>query len=61
MKSHNQKELLKLDENNQYGFGMTKPLQTGCIKADSDISFKKLDDLIRTLDIDFAYWASICC
>ena len=61
MKSRNQKELLKLDENNQYGFGMTKPLQTGFIKADSDISFKKLDDLIRTLDTDFAYWASICC
>ena len=45
-------KILKLDENNQYGFGMTKPLPTGCIKADSDISFKKLNDLIRTLDID---------
>ena len=45
-------KILKLNENNQYGFGMTKPLPTGCIKADSDISFKKLNDLIRTLDID---------
>ena len=34
-------KILKLDENNQYGFGMTKPLPTGCIKVNSDISFKK--------------------
>ena len=26
-----QKKNLKLDENNQYGNGMTKPLPTGCI------------------------------
>ena len=39
-------KILKLDENNQYGFGITKPLPTGCIKANSDISFKKLNDLI---------------
>ena len=45
-------KILKLNENNQYGSGMTKPLPTGCIKADSDVSFKKLNDLIRTLDID---------
>ena len=43
---------LKLDENYQYGFGMTKPLPTGCIKVDPDISFKKLNHLIRTLDIN---------
>ena len=45
-------KILKLDENNQYGFEMTKPLPTGCIKIDSDISFQKLDDLIQKLDID---------
>ena len=28
-------KILKLDENNQYGHGMTKPLPTGCIKDDS--------------------------
>ena len=33
---------LKFDENNQYGFGMTKRLPTGCIKIDSDI-MQKLD------------------
>ena len=25
-------KILKLDENNHYGYGMTKPLPTGCIK-----------------------------
>ena len=45
-------KILKLDENNQYGFGMTKPLPTGCIKIDSDISFQKLNYLIRKFDID---------
>ena len=45
-------KILKLDESNQHGFGMTKPLPTGCIKVDSDTSFKKLNDLIRTLNID---------
>ena len=25
-------KILKFDENNQYGFGMTKPMPTGCIK-----------------------------
>ena len=31
-------KILKLDENNQYGNGMTKPLPTGCIKDDNDLS-----------------------
>ena len=30
---------LKLYENNQYGYGMTKPLPTGCIKQDPDITW----------------------
>ena len=33
-------KILKLDENNQYGNGMTKPLSTGCIKDDSDVSWE---------------------
>ena len=33
-------KILKLDENNQYGNGMTKPLPTGCIKDDSDVSWE---------------------
>ena len=31
-------KILKLDENNQYGHAMTKPLPTGCIKNDTDLS-----------------------
>ena len=26
-------KIVKMDENNQYGFAMTKPITTGCIKA----------------------------
>ena len=38
-------KILKLDENNQYGHGMTKPLPTGCIKHDSDISWETFNSL----------------
>ena len=31
-------KIVKLDENNQCGMAMTKPLPTGCIKDDKDIS-----------------------
>ena len=33
-------KILKLDENNQYVNGITKPLPTGCIKDYSDLSWK---------------------
>ena len=33
-------KIVKLDENNQYRMEMTKPLPTGCIKDDNDISWK---------------------
>ena len=33
-------KILKLDENNQYGNRMTKPLPTGCINDNSDISWQ---------------------
>ena len=31
-------KILRLDQNNQYDNGMSKPLSTGCIKDNSDIS-----------------------
>ena len=31
-------KILNLDETNQYGFDMTKPLPTGCIKQNLDTS-----------------------
>ena len=33
-------KIFKLDENNQYGNGMTKSLPTGCIKYNKDISWE---------------------
>ena len=33
-------KIFKLDENNQYGNGITKPLPTGCMKDDFDISWE---------------------
>ena len=38
---------LKLDENNHYGNGMTKPLPTGCIKDNDDISWETFNFFIR--------------
>ena len=39
-----------LDENNQYGNGMTKPLPTGCIKDDFDISWETFNFLLERVD-----------
>ena len=43
-------KILKLDENNQHGNGMTKPLPNGCIKDDSDISWVTFNFLMETVD-----------
>ena len=43
-------KILKLDENNQYGNGMRKPLPTGCIKDDSDISWATFNFSMETVD-----------
>ena len=40
---------MKLDENNQYGNGMTKPLLIGCIKDDNDISWKTFNFLLEKI------------
>ena len=39
-------KILKLDENNQYGNGMTKPLPTGFIRDNDDISWKTFNFLL---------------
>ena len=41
------KKILKFDENNQYGHGMTKPLPTGCIKDSNDISWETFNTLLE--------------
>ena len=45
-------KILKLDENNQYGHGMTKPLPTGCIKDDPELSWEKFNFLIESVNHD---------
>ena len=61
-------KILKLDENNQYGYGMTKPLPTGCIKQDPDITWRTFNLLLErvsfensignlfVVDIEFDYY-----
>ena len=39
-------KILKLDENNQYDNGMTKPLPTGFIRDNDDISWKTFNFLL---------------
>ena len=45
-------KILKLDENNQCGNGMTKPLPIGCIKDDSDISWETFNFLLEKVDFE---------
>ena len=48
-------KILKLDENNQYGNAMTKPLPTGCIKDNKDLSwetFNFLLEIVLTIQLD---------
>ena len=42
-------KILKLDENNQYGMAMTKPLPTGCIKDNKDISWETINFLLESV------------
>ena len=45
-------KILKLDENNQYGHGMTKPLPTGCIKDDSYSSWTTFNLLLEKVNFE---------
>ena len=45
-------KILKLDENNQYGFAMTKPMSTDCIKKHPAPSWLKFNLLFETLNLD---------
>ena len=42
---------MKLDENNQYGYSMTKPLPTGCIKENKNFSWFDFNTLIESVDL----------
>ena len=41
-----------MDENNQYGFAMTKPIPTGCIKEHPAPTWRKFNFILETLDLD---------
>ena len=43
---------MKLDENNQYGNGMIKPLPTGCIKDNDDISWETFNFLLESVTFE---------
>ena len=45
-------KILKLDENNQYGMAMTKPLTTGCIKDDKVISWRTFNFLLESVSFE---------
>ena len=45
-------KILKLDENNQYGNGMTKALPTGSVKDDSDISWETFNILLENVSFE---------
>lgn len=45
-------KILTLDENNQYGNGMRKPLPTGCIKDDHDLSWETFNFSLEKVIFD---------
>ena len=45
-------KILILDENNQYGNGMTKPLPNVCIKDDNDTSWETFNFLLETISFE---------
>ena len=47
-----QTKILKMDENNQYGFAMTKAMPTGCIKEHPAPTWRKFNFLLETVDLD---------
>ena len=45
-------KILKLDENIQYGYAITKPMLTGCIKEYPSPSWLEFNLLLETVDLD---------
>ena len=43
---------MKLDENNQYWHGMNKPLLTGFIKDNNDLSWETFTTLLEKVDFE---------
>ena len=45
-------KIVKLDENNQYGYAMTRPMPTGCIKENNSPSWLKFNLLLETVTLE---------
>ena len=45
-------KIVKLDENNQYGYAMTRPMPTGCIKENNSPSWLKFNLLLETVSLE---------
>ena len=45
-------KIVKLDENNQYGYAMTRPMPTGCIKDNNSPSWLKFNLLLETVTLE---------
>ena len=44
-------KILKLDENNQYGFGMAKPLPTVFLKENLDTSWRTVNFILQNVSL----------
>ena len=46
-------KIIKMDENNQYGMAMTRPLPYGCIKRKEKIlNFEELEQLLKSVTLE---------
>ena len=45
-------KIIKFDENNQYGFAMTRPMPTGCIKQNNSTSWLEFNLLLEKVSLD---------
>ena len=45
-------KIVKLDENNQYGFAMTRPMPTGCVKQNASPSWVTFNLLIEKVSLE---------
>ena len=45
-------KIIKFDENNQYGFAMTKPMLTGCIKENNSLTWLEFNLLLEKVSLE---------
>ena len=46
-------KIIKMDENNQYGMAMTRPLPYGCIKRKQTVpNFEQLEQLLKSVTLE---------